>query len=161
MNEMLGLVGSLMSTVQDISKSLRPPILEYFNLTDAVDWLVADFVKRSKVKTKVKIELNNIELNENLKVTVFRILQESLTNIIRHSGADTVLIDLHESGGQIHLSVKDNGKGILWDEVNDLNSFGIHGMQERVESIKGKFIITGVPGKGTKVLTSIPIPVQK
>jgi len=157
MGEMLALVDSLMATVQNISKSLRPPVLEHFNLTDAVDWLLSDFRKRSKIKCDAKIDVDGINISEELKVTLFRILQESLTNITRHSDAEIVTIKLTQADGQVRLSIQDNGKGITNDNINDLNSFGIHGMQERVESISGVFKITGVPGKGTSILTEIPI----
>lgn len=161
MGEMLALVDSLMATVQNISKSLRPPVLEHFNLTDAVDWLLSDFQKRSKINCNVKIDVDGENISEELKVTLFRILQESLTNIIRHSNADIVTINLKQVDGQIKLSIQDNGKGITNENINDLNSFGIHGMQERVESISGVFKITGVPGKGTNILTEIPMKARK
>ncbi|HNQ61811.1 MAG TPA: PAS domain S-box protein [Bacteroidia bacterium] len=161
MVEMTSLVDSLMFTVQNISKSLRPPLLEYFNLADAVDWLVSDFQKRTKIKCEVSIDVGKSDFTEDLKVTIFRILQESLTNIIRHANAELVKIKLALIDGQIKLLISDDGKGITDDNINDLNSFGIHGMQERVESLNGSFKITGVPGRGTKILTEIPVLNEK
>ncbi|TAH40370.1 MAG: PAS domain S-box protein [Bacteroidetes bacterium] len=158
MNEMMSLVDSLMKTVQDISKNLRPQILEKFNLQDAVTWLVAEFEKRSKIKCKVHMQIGNINLTEALKVTVFRTLQESLTNINRHSNASKVELEVFENGDQLTLSVTDDGKGITHDEINDVNSLGIHGMQERIESLNGTFKITGLSGKGTNLLSTIPLP---
>ncbi len=157
LNEMMGLVDSLMMTVQDISKNLRPQILEKFNLNDAVRWLIADFEKRSKIKCRVHMQVGNINLTEALKVTVFRTLQESLTNISRHSNATKVELEVFENGDQLTLSVTDDGKGITQAEINDLNSLGIHGMQERIESLNGTFKITGLSGKGTNLLSTIPL----
>ena len=157
MNEMLNLVDSLMMTVQDISRSLRPQILEQFSLSDAVSWLISDFEKRSKIKCNVHLEVGNINLSEATKVAVFRTLQESLTNISRHSDASKVELEVFENGDQLTLSVTDDGKGISPNEINDLNSLGIHGMQERIEALNGTFKITGLAGKGTNLLGTIPL----
>ncbi len=155
-DEMKLLVDSLMQTVQRISKNLRPPVLEYFNLSDSVKWLIADFEKRSKIKCQFTISVNDDKMYESLKITIFRILQESLTNALRHSFASRIAISISEKDDILNLEVCDNGKGFSTDEINNINSLGLLGMQERVEVLGGSISFTGTIGKGTNLKVSIP-----
>ena len=80
-----------------------------------------------------------------------------MTNISRHSNASKVELEVFENGDHITLSVTDDGKGITQTEINNLNSLGIHGMQERIEALNGTFKITGLTGKGTNLMGTIPL----
>jgi two-component system sensor histidine kinase UhpB len=155
--EMKDILSSLLETIQRISKNLRPPILEQLDLEDAIEWLVTDFEKRSKIQCTLNINTDNAGKEESIKVNVFRILQESLTNIMRHSNASKVFISLKEIEGQLNVEVSDNGQGISEAQLKNVNSLGLIGIKERIDSLQGSFIISGIPGKGTKLQAIIPV----
>ena len=90
---------------------------------------------------------------------MFRIFQETLTNIIRHARATKVEVRLEEENGSIILEVKDNGRGITEAELGDPKSFGLIGMRERVKFLHGEVIIAGSPGKGTRIRVTLPLMV--
>ena len=96
-------------------------------------------------------------LDELLSVTLFRIAQESLTNVVRHAQACVVEIGLVTTEGDIILTVHDDGKGIEIDSIESSESLGIIGMRERVMLLNGRFSICGVPGQGTTVSVTVPM----
>lgn len=155
--EMKEILDSLLESVQRISKNLRPPILEQLEFEDIVHWLISDFEKRSNISCSLEMSVENAGKVESVKVNIFRILQESLTNILRHSNASHVKVIIHESENQLSVTVSDDGLGISEDKLINSNSLGLIGMQERVESLQGSFSITGNPGSGTKIEATVPI----
>jgi signal transduction histidine kinase len=98
-----------------------------------------------------------IDLNEEYSTAIYRIVQESLTNVARHANATRVTVTLNEASGNIILEVKDNGIGIRKEQVTDSKSLGLLGMQERALPFGGAVDIYGRPGKGTTVLVRIPL----
>lgn len=151
------LVDLTIQTVKRILSELRPGVLDHLGLVAAMEWQAEEFEKRTGIACKVKFDPEDITLDKDRSTTIFRIFQEALTNVIRHSEAGTVRASLEEKGGGIVMTVQDNGKGITDQEISNPQSFGLLGMQERVHYWGGTVHIEGIPHKGTTLTVSIPL----
>jgi two-component system sensor histidine kinase UhpB len=156
---MTKLVDATITTVQRISSALRPGILDSLSLASAVEWLAEDFKKRSGITCRVDCVYESSH-GERHETILFRILQEALTNIARHSGATEVHVTLEDNGDSISLEVRDNGRGISKKQVEDHQSLGIIGMRERVQYLSGSLAISGKRGQGTTVRIVLPVEQQ-
>jgi len=134
---------------------LRPQILDNFGLEAAVEWQIREFHNRTDIRCHRIIDLKNVVIGEHLATAIFRILQEALTNIMRHAKATMVQVFLKKQNGNILLKVRDNGKGIMESESTQPGSFGLARMQERVRSFGGELTISGTPGNGTTITVNI------
>jgi PAS domain S-box-containing protein len=143
--------------VQKISSDLRPTLLDNLGLAAAIEWQIKEFTKKTGIRCFVSLENKELEVNKEVSTTVFRILQESLTNVLRHANATEVKANLIRKSNKLLLEIRDNGVGILNGQINNPNSLGLLGIQERVRSLKGKIDIIGFPGKGTTIKVSLPI----
>jgi len=148
-------VDDLIQVVRDVATTLRPAALD-LGILSGVEWLVGEFQKRSGIRCRVRVESGEIDLAEDRSIVLFRILQESLTNISRHAEAGAVEISLRRDATHVRLDVKDDGRGFDPEAVGK-KTFGLLGMRERVIMLHGDLSITSVPGKGTQVSVSIPI----
>ena len=144
-------------SVKRISMDLRPALLDQLGLVAAIEWQVEDFQNRTGIPCKLTIDPDMIIRNKRLSTTIFRIFQETLTNIARHANATTVDVSLLKNDGKISLLVKDNGKGIAKDRITNPKSFGLIGMKERVSDWGGEINITSRKGTGTTVKVNIPL----
>ncbi len=155
----LDAVGSLVErtiqTVQAIAAELRPPLLEELGLPAAIEWQAREFQTRTGIETRFLSELSHAPVNRERATALFRILQESLTNVLRHAHATAVTVRLAREGDAILLEVRDNGVGIAEREITDVRSLGLLGMRERAELAGGTFAITGAPSGGTTVAVRI------
>jgi len=154
---MTELVVSTMKEVQRIALILRPPVLDDLGFTEAIRWLTQDFQERTEISCRVSLNVTNAELDRDRSTAVFRILQEALTNVARHSGAKLVLIDLRREKDNLILEVKDNGKGATMKKLSDIKSLGLIGMRERAHVFGGEVDIASQRGKGTLVRVKIPL----
>jgi len=154
---MLKLVDSTIQTVRRISSELRPGVLDDLGLIAGIEWQTQDFENRSGIPCDFISSVEEIDLDRDRSTAVFRILQETLTNVSRHAKATQVKINLEESADSLILRIEDNGKGIKESEVSHPKSLGLLGMRERVLVFGGKVIITGEQGKGTTVTVKIPL----
>ncbi len=154
---MADLVERSVSEMRKICTALKPGVLDHLGLGPAVEWQAEEFEARTRVRCHLKADLENVTLDQNLATAVFRILQESLTNVARHSEADEVWINCGKKDRQIELVVSDDGKGITEDQLTDPKSLGIAGMRERALEWGGELDISGVPDEGTTVSMTIPI----
>lgn len=144
-------------TVQRLSSELRPRLLDDLGLSAAIEWQANIVHERLGIAIDIVSIPEDITLNESCNITVFRIFQEALTNIARHSAANQVEILLLQEKDRISLSVKDNGRGITEEQIADSNSFGLIGMRERTSLINGMLTIEqNQKGPGTTVFLSIP-----
>jgi PAS domain S-box-containing protein len=150
------LIDQIINDVRRISTDLRPNLLDYLGLQAALEWLVNDFSKRTEIDCVFNSKAKNIKLDVSLSNSIYRIIQEALTNIARHSGATKVELDIVQNNNQINFVIKDNGKGITKAEINNVQSLGLRGMQERSFQINGELSIVGKKDKGTTVTLSIP-----
>ena len=144
-------------TVQRISSELRPCLLDDLGLSAAIEWQANKMHERLGITIDIVSIPEDISLNESCSITVFRIFQEALTNIARHAEASQVDILLEQKKDRIILSVKDNGRGITKEQINDPNSFGLIGMRERTFLLSGELTIEqNQKAQGTTVLLTIP-----
>ncbi len=154
MNE---LIESTIRKVRSISSELRPSVLDHFGIVAAIEWQAAEFQKRSAVRCKVVVPNHELNLDEKYSTAIFRIFQEILTNIARHSKATRVDVHLEVENNELRLRVSDNGKGIKKENINSRQSFGLIGMYERATALGGKLTISGVSGIGTTVTLTLPL----
>jgi len=153
MEEMLQ--GAIRS-VRQIATELRPMILDTLGLGEAIDWQAREFQKKTGIACKPIINLKSTKFDRDISTALFRIFQETLTNIIRHSGATYVGVTLEERKDRLVLVVQDNGRGITPKQLKNGSSLGIMGMRERAYSLGGRVRIVGAPRKGTVVIAHIP-----
>jgi PAS domain S-box-containing protein len=151
------LIDSTIELVRKISTELRPGVLDDFGLVAAIEWQCQDFQTRTGIACELIAPEEEPSLDRERSTALFRILQETLTNVARHSGAARVRIELKEDGGDLVLTVEDNGRGIREDEIRNPKSLGLLGMRERVSLFGGEILIAGTPGKETKVSVKIPV----
>jgi PAS domain S-box-containing protein len=154
---MSSLTDSIIETVQKISTELRPGILDNLGLTAAIEWQTEEFASRTGIGCRLDSLEEIAGLDQACSTACFRILQETLTNVARHANATEVRISLKQQIDSLILEVCDNGKGISESSVTDRTSIGLLGMKERAHALGGDFTIDGVPGKGTRVMVSIPL----
>ncbi|MBA3901662.1 MAG: sensor histidine kinase [Bacteroidetes bacterium] len=144
--------------VRKIATELRPGILDDLGLLAALEWQCADFEKRLGIKCNFNSSLKEVDFPADFSTNVFRIFQEALTNIARHSGANLVSIDLSVTNNKLNLKIMDDGAGISEHDVNNNSSLGLLGMRERALLFDGELSIIGNQGDGTTVELKIPMP---
>jgi PAS domain S-box-containing protein len=156
--EMGGVLDQTVSSTRRISADLRPLMLDDLGLGDAANWLVDDFSRRFGVRCDMKVASDSgfTGLDRNLATAVYRALQESLTNIARHSGAKHAWIVLTMESGVLHFEVEDDGKGVVPEDLAKARSLGLKGMRERIAYFGGSFDIARAPRGGTRVRLHVP-----
>ena len=155
--DMSDLVDTTIQGVRRIATELRPGMLDDLGLVPAMEWQLQEFQKRSGIRCRFTSSLEEVALDAEETTVLFRILQETLTNVARHASATQVEVSLDEEQGYVRLRVLDNGRGISESEVNGSKSFGLLGMRERVLLRSGDFHIQGTPGQGTTVVIKLPL----
>ncbi len=154
---MTALVDSAIHSVQKIATDLRPTLLDDLGLGAAVEWAVKEFQKRTSIPCTVAIDPPDLRLDPERSTALFRILQEGLTNVLRHARASKVEVALTKSGGTVLLRVRDDGRGISPRQIRDSKSVGLTGIRERVRPWGATVAIRGIPGRGTEILINIPV----
>ena len=150
-------IDSAIYTVQKISADLRPRLLDDLGLRSAITWHARKINDNGMVNCKLNLNFNDEHIGKEHTINLFRIFQESLSNVLRHSNATEVKIVIKEDAGNLVMKVKDNGIGISSEKISNSKSFGLMGLQERVHLCKGWIKISGRPYKGTTVFVSIPL----
>lgn len=148
-----GIVGS----VRRIATELRPSLLDDFGLAAAIEWQLQEFAQRSGIQGELKLPPTDLSLTPDISTAVFRVFQEALTNVARHSQATRVDVTLDGYPDYLMLQVCDNGLGIQPSQMKNHKSLGLLGMRERVQEFSGELNIYGQPGEGTTVFVKIPI----
>jgi len=151
----LKLVDQTIQSVRRIATELRPIILDDFGLVAAVEWAGEEFAARSGIKLRLDLPREDLVMDQDIATAIFRIFQETLTNVARHAEASEVEVRLGKDDDSIVLEVRDNGRGMN-EELATGGSLGILGMRERALLLKGKLTIHGTPGIGTTVRVRIP-----
>jgi PAS domain S-box-containing protein len=150
-------IDGAIQAVRDICSRLRPTVLFHFGLSATIDWYLEDFQKRTGIECISQVDATLPLEDKELSVVLYRIFQESMTNILRHAEANKVTVSLSIKGENVVLSVKDNGRGITRDKMVKPQSFGIIGIRERVRFWGGTSTFEGSPGNGMAVTISIPL----
>ncbi len=152
----LSLLDDIVKTVRRIATELHPGILDDLGLVAALEWQSQEFEKRSSIKVYFTPHVGDISVKPSAAIGIFRIYQESLTNIARHADAKQVKSSLQLTGDYLMLSVSDDGKG--FDKTTKKNkTLGLLGMQERALMMEGKFEISSKPGQGTTIDLFVPV----
>jgi PAS domain S-box-containing protein len=150
------LVDEAIQSVRRISTELRPGILDAVGLVAAVEWAAGEFEARTGSKCQLDLPQEDIAIDQERATALFRIFQETLTNVARHANATEVKVRLAKEDGHLTLEVHDNGKGASEKQLSAGSSLGILGMRERALLLGGELTITGAPGEGTIVRVRIP-----
>jgi signal transduction histidine kinase len=157
LQSLIGLIEVSIQSVRRISGDLRPAVLDHLGLKEAIQWEATKFQARTGIRCRVAFELTGDLGDRTRALALFRILQEALTNVVRHAHAGAVRITLRERGKMLTLIVKDNGRGITKNELSSADSIGLLGMSERARLLGGRVLIAGVPGRGTTVTVRVPV----
>lgn len=155
-DSMCRLIDSSVQTVRKIATGLRPEMLDDMGLVAAVGWQAKEFQKRTGIRVRIKLPPESAKPDIDVATTMFRIFQEILTNVARHSRATRIDVDLDIAEDRVSLEVLDNGVGIAQADLHGRKSLGLLGMHERALLFGGEVKITGAGGEGTRVLVSIP-----
>jgi signal transduction histidine kinase len=153
-------IDATVQAVRRISSQLRPKLLDDLGLSAALEWQARDFEQRAGVACQIRSEPDDVILDSARSTALFRIFQETLTNVARHARASRVDVVLRDFAETVEMTVSDDGKGIGPEEVSDGRSLGIVGMRERVRTLGGQLEISGRPGRGTSVRVAIPRRVE-
>ena len=161
MKERLAALGSLADTttnrVRKLCTELRPAILDDLGLVAAIEWHTSEFQKRTNIRCETILNEEQIVVTSEQASAIFRIFQEILTNVARHSQASKIRVRLTADDTNVVLEIKDNGRGIQPDQMAGTGSLGLLGMRERAAALGGKVDIHGQKGRGTTVTVTIPV----
>jgi signal transduction histidine kinase len=157
LEDCLGLVKDAVDNVREVSQLLRPTILDDFGLDASLRWLAEGFAERTGVQVDYRSSFD-ARLSGDAETQIFRIAQEALTNISRHSGATEVRMEIAASKSEVVLTVEDNGKG--FDEAPAGRGMGMIGMRARARAVQGRVTVESKPGKGTQVRVSVPLSTE-
>jgi len=152
----LNLLDETIQSVQRISTELRPGILDDLGLAAALEWAGEEFQARTGMKCRISVPDEDVTIDRDRATALFRIFQETLTNVARHAKATEVNVRLATENGSLALEIHDNCLGIREEQLSTGKSLGILGMRERARLLGGEFMIQGVPGGGTTVRVRIP-----
>lgn len=158
--KMQEVVADTINRIRDLSYQLRPPSLEEFGFGTAIHALAEEMTSQSDLKIKIKEKLQQ-EIPPDLALVLYRIVQEGLTNILRHAQAKQVKIHLSQAGNLVHLSLEDDGQGFDPAEIypqEGKQHLGLISMHERAELIGGMMEMYSAPGEGTMIKVQVPLP---
>ena len=152
------LTGEAIETAKSVSTNLRPKVLDNLGLYGAIKHVICEFEQRTNIQCHLTSNTKNApQLDKQRETSIFRIIQEVITNITRHAQATVVEIDLNEVDNEILIIIKDNGTGITKEQLLNSRSLGIIGMNERAKQLGGQLVIHGTPSQGTTITLHAPV----
>jgi len=160
------LVQETIDEVRNMYMRLRPSILDDLGLAATLAWLRRDYQDaHPDIDTRIDINMADSEIADDLKIVIYRVVQEALENVARHSKASQVRVSLDRNNNKVELTVQDNGTGFRLEDVmsvdDSLRGMGLSGMRERIELVGGKLTVSGGEGEGATIYASIPIRQQQ
>lgn len=153
-------IDTLIKITRDTAASLRPPALD-FGLAAAIEWLLQEIQSRVGIQSFLSVDIGDTELDDALRTAAFRIIQESLTNVIKHANATEVHIHIFLQDHKLIMSITDNGRGFNPEEIREDKCFGLTGIRERIMMLGGEYLLDSQPGQGTRLLLGLPVRQQK
>ncbi len=156
LQSMMKTINSSIASVREIVATLRPAVLDNFGLLSELESQAQEFQKRSSIQMDVLSYVDYVALAKERSIEVFRIMQESMTNIARHSDATKASIKIDKTTSHFCFTVEDNGKGLQDVRLTETRTFGLVGMKERAERIGARLAIESGPNKGTRVILEVP-----
>jgi signal transduction histidine kinase len=148
------LADTSVNSIRNIALLLRPSMLDDLGLIPALEWQAREVSRRSGIKVKVTAENVSDSLPDAVRTCIYRLVQEALNNVSRHSGAKSVLVSVQQTEGSLVLTLKDDGSGFEPDKIRGL---GLLGMEERVKQLGGRLEIESQPGHGTLLRAALPL----
>jgi signal transduction histidine kinase len=158
MTAMADVIEAAVDKLHAVTAELRPVMLDDFGLAAAIEWQAEAFAQRSGIPCRLENNGFEPDLPKAQATALFRIFQETLTNIMRHAQASEVVVRLEKRGDELYLQVADNGRGITSEEINAPDAFGLLGIRERLYPFGGRVVFDGRPGHGTRVTIHLPMP---
>jgi signal transduction histidine kinase len=159
-HELMSMVDTAVVELRRIASDLRPLMLDELGLVAAIEWLASSFAERNGISVTLSLAPLKTELPPDISTAAFRIVQEALTNVVRHAKASRVVITALERDGMLTVAISDNGQGFKPQSSSRKAAFGILGMQERTQMLGGTFQICGNVGQGTTVQVRLPATSQ-
>ena len=150
-------IDGLLRTVRDLSTELRPVVLDHLGLVEAIKWQARQFESRTGIACGIRSRLDGVAVDPNRSTDLFRVVQEALTNVVRHARATRVQIQLLREAGDLLLEVSDNGQGIQQEDGSRQASLGLLGIRERIQALGGTVEISSTSGSGTRLRVRIPL----
>lgn len=157
LRNILELLDGSNTAVRRILSELKPSILDEYGMLDTLDWLARQFTANTGIPVEISCSQNEIKLPENIATCIYRVFQESLTNITRYANAKKVISLISLSDTQISVTITDDGIGFDVSRISEKGSFGLLGMQERVNALNGRLIVDSKINKGTSITMQIPL----
>jgi two-component system sensor histidine kinase UhpB len=154
-----GVIDQLVASVRRIAADLRPVMLDDLGPIPAIDWFIQEFSARHGLAVHAQLDAGEVGFNRDSGTEVFRIVQEALTNIARHSGASEVTIEIAREDPFCMVKISDNGRGALSDARRNRKSFGLIGMRERAARLGGELAVRTAPGQGFALTVTLPLAV--
>ena len=151
------LTNETLSSIRRISSNLRPRILDDLGLNATVEWYILAYQRNTDINVLFQSNLDDLQFDKDISISIYRIIQESLTNVARHSKASHVILTLNYTNNELILEIKDNGIGFCLIKSEKSLTMGIFGIKERVEIMNGQFNITSEPNLGTTIIVKVPI----
>lgn len=159
LRDIYGLIDHLVASVRRIAADLRPVMLDDLGPIPAIDWFIHEFSARHGIVVDAQLDINEVAFNRDSGTEVFRMVQESLTNVARHSGASEASVAIVREEPFCLVKIRDNGRGALADARRNRNSFGLIGMRERAARLGGELSIETAPGQGFAVTVRLPLAI--
>jgi len=159
--QVTAIVDELIEAAEDLSLRLRPSILDDLGVVTAFEWHINRFMRQSNIRVKSNLDIDKKQrYPEIIEITLYRILEEGLSNALQHADPEKIVVDLRQTNDNLTLAIEDDGTGFNLEERNKklYDHTGLTGMQERVRLVGGTFRIKSDPRKGTRLQVSIPIP---
>jgi signal transduction histidine kinase len=161
LNDSMQLLDRLVEQVRRLSLDLRPPLLDELGLVPTLRWLVNQQAQRTGLRVTFNAKANGLEIDPDTQTACFRVAQEALTNIIRHSGATNVAVELRQEAKRLTLSVRDDGAGfdpaVLQQRLAQHSTLGLVSMKERALLARGGLEVRSAPRKGTEIRAWFPL----
>ena len=163
LDDSIQLLDHLLRQVRELSLNLRPPLLDELGLVPTLRWLVDQQAQRAGLRVTFTTNVNGLEMDPDIRTTCFRVAQEAITNVIRHSGAKNMAVELRREVERLTLNVRDDGAGFDPSAIQQRGAtqdftLGLVSMKERALLVRGGFEVHSVPGQGTEIRAWFPLP---